>query len=382
MEGTNIYTLPMIGKVLRGSKDGKKLNEFNYFVAKTKVEQMQSYINKFDELYKGKNTIEIQFVDDRPFTVKNARYNQSGLVCSSYKNSNIARENSKEGVREIPCNKDCKYLVQDGKGKCACNPKGWLKFLIPKISMERIWLMEVRSRYSITNLESYFEFQKRLGNSIEGLHTLFLKPQDIPDPSGNIFKHYVLDIIKSENFIPSSKSENLESLSTINNQNVEKPLNNKSEQTPNDKTQIQETKNTSNEVVESKKVSKNTNTKQKSTKTLKEKQKTSTKTDKEVLEEKTEQKESINLDNCYMLISTFNKKLKLPSGQEKDYLIGEFYDMQDKRYEIAIKPKDAEELIKCDNGTAVNLEIKKVENINFALSIKYIEKCLKNKVAA
>ena len=42
---------------------------------------MQGYLQKFDQMYKGKTSIEIEFITEEPFSAKYSRSNQSGQVC-------------------------------------------------------------------------------------------------------------------------------------------------------------------------------------------------------------------------------------------------------------------------------------------------------------
>ena len=53
----------------------------------------------------------------------------------------------------------------------------------------------------------------------------------------------------------------------------------------------------------------------------------------------------------------------------------------DKISNIAIKPEDASELVKCDLGTFVRLEVSEIKGRKFAVKLEFIEKTLK-KVAA
>ena len=55
--------------------------------------------------------------------------------------------------------------------------------------------------------------------------------------------------------------------------------------------------------------------------------------------------------------------------------------MNDKISNIAIKPEDAAELVKCDLGTFVRLDVSEIKGRKFALKLEFIEKTLK-KVAA
>lgn len=51
---------------------------------------MKIYLDKFDKLVKGKQSIEIEFFNEEPLTKKYVRYNQSGAICHSLDGSNQA----------------------------------------------------------------------------------------------------------------------------------------------------------------------------------------------------------------------------------------------------------------------------------------------------
>ena len=93
-----------------------------------------------------------------------------------------------------------------------------------------------------------------------------------------------------------------------------------------------------------------------------------------------EEKEN-SLDNCYVLTRTYTQNIKQKNGENKPYVMGEFYDMEDKQFNVAINPKDAEELQKCDMGTVAKLDLKTIGDVHFALGIEYVEKCEKNVAA-
>ena len=86
MKETRILKLPIIGKVQHGEQiindNGKKqIKEYGYFIAKIKENNMQHYLDKFNETIKGKQSIDIQFLNDNPLSVRYERNNQGGKAC-------------------------------------------------------------------------------------------------------------------------------------------------------------------------------------------------------------------------------------------------------------------------------------------------------------
>ena len=55
--------------------------------------------------------------------------------------------------------------------------------------------------------------------------------------------------------------------------------------------------------------------------------------------------------------------------------------MQDKIYDVAVRPEDAIELEQCDLGTVVRLELSDVKGQLFAIKFELVEKMLKKVVA-
>lgn len=390
MEQTKLVNLPLIGNVQHGEKIDNKVKEYGYFIAKTKNTHMQSYIEKFDKLFKGKQSIEIEFFCEEPLTKKYVRYNQSGEVCRCPENSNQATQKVKNGWQQIECKgSECQYRQKNEAGKCACNRIGWLKFLIPSISTDRIFLMKITGQTSINQLDNYIKLQKIQGKSIKGLYTLFLYQKEQTNSLCETHKNYLVDIVKKDEFdsnkpIPQN-TKNEKELSTINTQNV----NNKAEKQK--ITQIATNKSTTSTIqkqtqnVETEKTADTKTTTKNDTKTSAKKEtKSKSKKDnaksQDKVTETSEKTEKVDLDNCYALLRTFTKKI-VYNGQPKEYTMGEFADMNDKISEIAVKPEDAKELLECDLGTFVRLEIKDVGNIKFAVNLEFIEKATK-KIAA
>lgn len=379
MEQTRFVNLPIIGRIQHGERTNNRVVELGHFIAKIDDNYMKAYSQKFNEQYKGKQSIEIEFFNEEPLTIKYARYNQSGEVCYCMADSNEANQKTKNGWQKINCDTfKCQYRQKNEQGKCACNRIAWLKFLIPSVCKDRIFLMRITGQTSINRLDDYFCLQRAQGNFIKGHYTLFLKQEEQSNSLGKTFNNYVLDILKKEDFIsqntiPENKEKPKE-LSTENKQNVNnKVVNSNTTQPKVEATKKVVTPSKTTETPKEETTTKNT------TKVTKSKSKKTEETKKETdINEKHEQNSVTEdqLKNCYALLSTFNEKIA-----NRDYLIGEFADMNDKISNIAIKPEDAAELVKCDLGTFVRLDVSEIKGRKFALKLEFIEKTLK-KVAA
>lgn len=396
MNQTRNVNLPIVGRIQHGEQvtaNGiTRAKELGHFIAKIQDDFMQAFLQKFNQIYKGKKYIEIEFYDDNPLSKKFVRYNQSGDVCHCIEGQNTGSQKTKNGWQPIECNTEqCQYRQKNEYGKTACNRIGWLKFLIPDVCQDRIWLMRITGQTSINAIDDYIQVQKALGNPLKGRYVLFLKQKEqTSKATGQTFNNYVLDILKKEDFlseqIPPQKTEKPNELSTTNVQNVNNYTDKQEKPTAKIETV---TTNANDNQTEDKKAKEKTTKKSTTTKdTTKKETKTKTKkTEEKQPEEKQTETTSENsnnpneYDNYYVLYSTYTDKIKDKNGIEKEYLIGKFYSFQDKEFNIAVRPEHAQELLECDIGTIVELEIKDVLDRKFAVNLKFIEKRTK-KVAA
>lgn len=385
MEQTRYVNLPVIGMVQHGEQvptanGGKRAKELGHFIAKIQDNYMQKFLQKFKELYEGKKYIEIEFVNDNPLTKKFVRYNQGGEVCYCLEGNNIGSQKTKNGWKPIECNTvECPYRQRNEVGKTACNRIGWLKFFIPSISMDRIWLMKITGQKSIDRLDSYIKIQKAQGNPLNNRYILFLKQEEQENKfTGQKFNNYVLDILKKEDFlleqtIPQTSEISVKQ-STANAENVNNNVVNQELKVINNNTTSNVTKADTAKAKEVNSKQSTTAKKQTKSKTKKEENKSK---ETESIETKTENKED-ELKNCYALLSTFTEKLTNKQGESKEYLIGEFTDMQDNISNIVIRPEDSKEIAECDLGTFVKLDVSEIGGRKFAMKLEFIEKRLKN----
>ena len=158
----------------------------------------------------------MRFFDEDPFTVKQARYNQSGLACYCMDGSTQGKQKVKNKWKPIECNENCEYKMKEGPGKAMCSLEGTLKFMLPDICTDKIWYMKITGHASIQTLRNYIDFQKQLGNSLIGDYVIFLKEIEQTNIEGNKFKNKVLDIIRKEDFISNNQTI---SNNQINSQN-------------------------------------------------------------------------------------------------------------------------------------------------------------------
>lgn len=416
MESTRYVNLPIVGMVQHGIVDekAKRVKELGYFIGKTKDELMKSHLDKFNELYKGKQSIDILIFNEDPFTVKYSRYNKMGEACSCNIDSNTATEKTKNGWQKIECNSNCPYRQKNENGKSACNKVGWFKFLVPSVCKDRIFLMKVTGQTSINTLQTYFDFIKLQGISAKGYYTLCLKQKTQTNSLGNTFNNYVLDILKKEDFIQTNQipntTENKVYLSTEKSEIVDKVVTEQVENKENiPVTQVINTAETDKKKATSKtRVSKDTSKKEVKAITTKVEEvivdenkekpeqrvvsvletnqiQNDTPTDTNIKKgnsvEPTKETPKESFENIYGLIKTFYKKVKIKDGDEKEYLVGEFADINDQMCQICIRPEDSEELANCELGTLVKMNIKQSGNVKFAIKLEYVQKLVKKNVA-
>ena len=87
--------------------------------------------------------------------------------------------------------------------------------------------------------------------------------------------------------------------------------------------------------------------------------------------------ENPNMEKCYVLIGTHTENI-LKDGKPKEYLIGEFHDMNDNPIEAIIKPEFINNLSESDLGTIVEIDIQEFNKRKIAMDIKYVQRVLKN----
>ena len=373
MEKVQKINLPICGRIQHGeqqiSNQKRKVVELGYFIAKIRNSNMQFLVNRFNEKYNQKNRITVRFFDEEPFTVRRIRYNQSGPVCYCMANLSEGRQKVSNLWKPINCSEECKYrYAADENSKPMCNLEGTLKFLLPGISEDRIWLMKITGYTSIKRLQTYIDLQKQIGNSVIGDYTLFLKQEEQTNKLGKTFINYILDIIKKEDFTSNNSiPENLtkpRQLSTSTAQNV----NNTTADSKENVSNLQNTETKSKVIEENPKESKNPEkktTKKTTTKTKKKDEVTS-------LEEK--------YKDHYFLYET-TKKTILKEGKPTEYLIAKFVDVKDKVIDVVIPPQYADEILECEMGTEVILDLAKAGDNTFTKSIVYEHKLLKNVAA-
>lgn len=355
----------------------RKLWIYGYFIAKVRYDNMKFLQNRFNEKYPKKDTLNIRFFNENPLSIRRIRYNQSGAVCYCMENQEQARQKISNSWEPIACTDDCKYRLSAKENtKPMCNLEGILKFLLPEISQDRVWTMKITGYTSIQRLKAYFELQKILGNSLIGDYTIFLK-QEEQITNGKIYKNYILDIMKKEDFdsnnsISENQTTSTQS-STTNPQNVDNnPKNSK-----NNKSKKTETVNTTEKNHQTSPKTKSTE-QASSSKTSNKSSTPKEEKDNQFIQESS--KTDDEFKNQYILVDTFKKNL-MKDGKPTEYLFASFTDMGDKMFDIVIRPEFADELLKCDTGTRVILDLKTIGDKTFTNSIKYIEKMLKDVAA-
>ena len=129
---------------------------YGYFIAKVKDNNLSFLLKRFNEKYPQKSNLHIKFFDETPLTIRRIRYNQNGPICYCMQDTNIGRQKSSNIWKEITCSEDCEYRTRAKDGsKPLCNLEATLKFILPEISTDRVWLMKITGYTSIKRLNGY-----------------------------------------------------------------------------------------------------------------------------------------------------------------------------------------------------------------------------------
>ena len=365
MEQVTRTNLPIVGRIQHGEQQlvnhKKRVAELGYFIAKTKNSNMDFLLNRFEEKYHKKSYLTIQFFDENPLTIRKIRYNQGGAVCYCMAVTSKGKQKISNKWQDIECRSDCKYCIkQEGASKAICNYEGTLKFMIPEISQDRIWIMKITGQQSISNLEEYIKFQKYLGNSLKGTYTIFLNQIEQTNSEGKKFNNFVIDIVKAEDFNSNNNSNSqIDSKNPIiSTQNIDDTI---PSQVQNEKNTQKDTKKPNRQTKTSTKKDAKTNNTNVVTSTSDGKNDSQMKQT-QVTDEKKNNAPETHQEHCFLYDTEYKNFKK--SGKDTEYLIAKVADVNDKTTDVVVKPEFREKIEKCDIGTELIIELEKFgENI-------------------
>ncbi len=383
MEQVTRTNLPIVGRIQHGEQQfinqRKRVTELGYFIAKTKNSNMNFLLNRFDEKYPKQTFLNVTFFNEDPLTIRRIRYNQGGAVCYCMSGTTKGKQKVSNKWQDIECSSNCKYCIkQEGAGKPACNYEGTLKFMLPEISQDRIWIMKITGQQSISNLEEYIGFQKYLGNSLKGTYTIFLNQIEQTNAEGKKFNNFVIDIIKAEDFNSNNNliSQNDTKNSVISTENTNIVENSIPNQTP-----TETEKNTK------KGTNKTSRPTKKSTKTSDTNVVSNMETEKadsnleqpQITNEQNQNVPQTYKEHCFLYDTEYKNFKK--AGKDTEYLIAKVTDENDKTTDVVVKPEFREKMEKCDIGTELILELQKFGENIISKNIEFVRPILK-KVAA
>lgn len=383
MEQVTRTNLPIVGRIQHGEQQfinqRKRVTELGYFIAKTKNSNMNFLLNRFDEKYPKQTFLNVTFFNEDPLTIRRIRYNQGGAVCYCMSGTTKGKQKVSNKWQDIECSSNCKYCIkQEGAGKPACNYEGTLKFMLPEISQDRIWIMKITGQQSISNLEEYIGFQKYLGNSLKGTYTIFLNQIEQTNAEGKKFNNFVIDIIKAEDFNSNNNliSQNDTKNSVISTENTNIVENSIPNQTP-----TETEKNTK------KGTNKTSRPTKKSTKTSDTNVVSNMETEKadsnleqpQITNEQNQNVPQTYKEHCFLYDTEYKNFKK--AGKDTEYLIAKITDENDKTTDVVVKPEFREKMEKCDIGTELILELQKFGENIISKNIEFVRPILK-KVAA
>lgn len=378
MEQVTKTNLPIVGRIQHGMQQivnqRKRVTELGYFIATTKNNNMNFMLNRFNEKYPKQTSLNIQFFDEEPLSIRKARYNQGGAVCYCMAGTSKGKQKVSNKWQDIECSSDCQYCIkQKGASKPACNYEGTLKFLLPEISKDRIWIMKITGQQSISNLEEYINFQKYLGNSLKGTYTIFLNQIEQTNSEGKKFNNFVIDIVKAEDFNSNyQKNTNNSIVSTESQKTVDNPIQNQAEI-------VKTTKKETN--------SQTKNTTKKSTKVntdnvvpITENEKVDSQAEQsQTTNEQNKQKTETYKEHCFLYDTEYKTFKK--AGKDTEYLIAKVTDINDKTTDVIVKPEFRAEMEKCDIGTELIVELEKFKDNIISKHIEFVN-IMPKKVAA
>ena len=347
----------------------QKVVDHGYFIAKVKDETLSFLRNRFNERYPQSQMLHIKFFTEDPLSIRNARYNQSGLVCYCNYDKIEGKQKIEGKWTPVECSAQCQYRIAEEGKRPACSYEGNLKFLLPDISQDRIWTMKITGYTSIFRLKEYIELQKHLGNSVIGDYYLFLKKETQTNKEGKTFENFILDIIRKEEFDSNNSTKKQEQVSTNISNNVNNPIQTPT-QSENISTKADKTANNTD--------NSNKNVTQ-SIKSSAVKNKNAQKYDTAPISTSQDNAED-PFKNYYVLVESYEKELQ-KDGKPTKYQFGTFVDQNDVTIDAVIAPQFIKEFSQCDTGTTVILDLKTAGKLVIANDIKFVQKCPKNVAA-
>lgn len=382
MEQVTRTNLPIVGRIQHGEQQfinqRKRVTELGYFIAKTKNSNMNFLLNRFDEKYPKQTFLNVTFFNEDPLTIRRIRYNQGGAVCYCMSGTTKGKQKVFNKWQDIECSSNCKYCIkQEGAGKPACNYEGTLKFMLPEISQDRIWIMKITGQQSISNLEEYIGFQKYLGNSLKGTYTIFLNQIEQTNAEGKKFNNFVIDIVKTEDFNSNNNSISQNDtknsiISTKNTNNVENTIPSQS--------QTETEKNTKKGTKTSRQTKKSTKTNDTNVVSSMETEKVDSNLEQpQITNEQNQNVPQTYKEHCFLYDTEYKNFKK--AGKDTEYLIAKVTDENDKTTDVVVKPEFREKMEKCDIGTELILELQKFGENIISKNIDFVRPILK-KVAA
>lgn len=383
MEQVTRTNLPIVGRIQHGEQQfinqRKRVTELGYFIAKTKNSNMNFLLNRFDEKYPKQTFLNVTFFNEDPLTIRRIRYNQGGAVCYCMSGTTKGKQKVSNKWQDIECSSNCKYCIkQEGAGKPACNYEGTLKFMLPEISQDRIWIMKITGQQSISNLEEYIGFQKYLGNSLKGTYTIFLNQIEQTNAEGKKFNNFVIDIVKTEDFNSNNNSisQNDTKNSIISTENTNIVENSIPNQTPTE-TEKNTKKGTNKTSRPTKKSTKASDTNVVSS--MENEKVDSHLEQPQITNEQNQNVPQTYKEHCFLYDTEYKNFKK--AGKDTEYLIAKVTDENDKTTDVVVKPEFREKMEKCDIGTELILELQKFGENIISKNIEFVRPILK-KVAA
>lgn len=383
MEQVTRTNLPIVGRIQHGEQQfinqRKRVTELGYFIAKTKNSNMNFLLNRFDEKYPKQTFLNVTFFNEDPLTIRRIRYNQGGAVCYCMSGTTKGKQKVSNKWQDIECSSNCKYCIkQEGASKPACNYEGTLKFMLPEISQDRIWIMKVTGQQSISNLEEYIGFQKYLGNSLKGTYTIFLNQIEQTNAEGKKFNNFVIDIVKTEDFNSNNNSifQNDTKNSIISTENTNIVENSIPNQIPTE-TEKNTKKGTNKTSRPTKKSTKASDTNVVSS--MENEKVDSHLEQPQITNEQNQNVPQTYKEHCFLYDTEYKTFKK--AGKDTEYLIAKVTDINDKTTDVIVKPEFRAEMEKCDIGTELIIELEKFKDNIISKHIEFVN-IMPKKVAA
>lgn len=153
---TTKFEYPIAGSIRIGEKTEKSIpKRLDYFTVHEDTHTTKEVVNQFNNIYKNPKELRIKFLSETPLEINYLRYGKSGLLCKG--DGETASALVDKQWKECQCSKECTHRGNE------CKLTGRLHFIIKDMNIGGLWRFQTQSYTSIENIMATINFLKCMG---------------------------------------------------------------------------------------------------------------------------------------------------------------------------------------------------------------------------